>query len=79
MKMRDDNMLGWTPGQWAEVLKTFPPPEYTLRGLVKSRRQWVVTYPKGPTGINVTPAFLHAWDKVVNTARNKALGATSLV
>ncbi len=50
--MTEDQIMGWTPAQWCTVIKKFPPPEPTLKGLAHSRKRWMIQTPEHPVAVD---------------------------
>jgi len=50
--MTEDQIMGWTPAQWCTVVQRFPPPEANLKGMAKSRRDWMKSTTKQPAAVD---------------------------
>ena len=62
-------LYGYNVGQWATVLRYFPPESGDLKGLAKSRMKWITQYAFEPTETEYPEAFGKAMAKLYDRVR----------
>jgi len=75
--MNGSKLFGFSPQQWCEVVKKYPPETADIKGLIGSMKKWNIAAHRAPTGEGIPWKAVQAMTKYMVKPVAAATGRTA--